>query len=109
MISDSLKEEIKRKVSPKKLYKLILFGSHAYGDPDEASDIDLLVVLNSAEMPRNYKERSSNYLEINRLLRDINKKVSMDLVVMTKAQWEKFIELDSGFYREIKLKGINLI
>jgi len=109
MISDSLKDEIIKKVSPKKLHKLILFGSYAYGDPSEASDIDLLVVLNSDEMPRNYREKSSNYLEINRLLRDINKKVSMDLMVMTKAQWEKFIELNSGFSREITLKGIHLI
>ena len=109
MISDSLKDEIIKKVSPKKLHKLILFGSYAYGDPSEASDIDLLVVLNSDEMPRNYREKSSNYLMINRLLRDINKKVSMDLMVMTKAQWEKFIELDSGFSKEINLKGIHLI
>jgi hypothetical protein len=43
------------------------------------------------------------------LKEEIKKKVSMDLMVMTKAQWAKFIELDSGFYREIKLKGINLI
>jgi len=109
MISDSLKDEIIKKVLPKKLHKLILFGSYAYGDPSEASDIDLLVVLNSDEMPRNYREKSSNYLEINRLLRDINKKVSMDLMVMTKPQWEKFIELDSGFSKEINLKGIHLI
>ena len=109
MISDSLKDEIIKKVSPKRLHKLILFGSHAYGDPGEASDIDLLVVLNSDEIPRNYEERSLNYLEVNRLLRDINKRVSMDLMVMTKAQWEKFIELDSGFSKEITLKGIHLI
>jgi predicted nucleotidyltransferase len=109
MISDSLKDEIIKKVSPKRLHKLILFGSHAYGDPGEASDIDLLVVLNSDEIPRNYEERSLNYLEVNRLLRDINKRVSMDLMVMTKAQWKKFIELDSGFSKEITLKGIHLI
>ena len=109
MISDSLKDEIIKKVSPKRLHKLILFGSHAYGDPSEVSDIDLLVVLNSDEIPRNYEERSLNYLEVNRLLRDINKRVSMDLMVMTKAQWEKFIELDSGFSKEITLKGIHLI
>jgi len=110
MISDSLKDEIIKKVSPKRLHKLILFGSHAYGgDPSEASDIDLLVVLNSDEIPRNYEERSLNYLEVNRLLRDINKRVSMDLMVMTKAQWKKFIELDSGFSKEITLKGIHLI
>ena len=109
MISDNLKDEIIKKVSPKRLHKLILFGSHAYGDPSEASDIDLLVVLNSDEIPRNYEERSLNYLEVNRLLRDINKRVSMDLMVMTKAQWKKFIELDSGFSKEINLKGIHLI
>ncbi|MBW2431844.1 MAG: nucleotidyltransferase domain-containing protein [Deltaproteobacteria bacterium] len=82
---------------------------NAYGDPSEASDIDLLVVLNSDKIPRNYEEKSLNYLEVNRLLRDINKRVSMDLMVMTKAQWEKFIELDSGFAKEINLKGIHLI
>ena len=109
MISDSLKQEIINNVSVKKPYKLILFGSYAYGSPGEASDIDLLVVLNSDEMPRTYKERSLNYLEINRLLRDINKKVSMDLLVMTKAQWDRFVERDSGFSREINSKGIILI
>jgi predicted nucleotidyltransferase len=109
MISDTFKEAIIKRVAHKKLYKLILFGSHAYGKSDDMSDIDLLVVLNTAEMPKTFKERSSNYLEVNRLLRDINKNVSMDLVVMTKAQWEKFLEQDSGFSREVNLKGVDLI
>jgi predicted nucleotidyltransferase len=109
MINDSLKEEIIKKASSTKPYKLILFGSHAYGSAGEESDIDLLVVLNTDEMPKSFKERYSNYLEVSRLLRDINKKVSMDLLVMTKAQWERFIELDSGFAKEVNSKGINLI
>ena len=108
MISANLKEEIIKKIAPKNPYKIILFGSHASGDFDDMSDIDLLVVLNKDEMPRTFKEKSSNYLEINRLLRDINKKVSMDLVVMTRAQWERFIEQDSGFAREVHSKGIHL-
>jgi predicted nucleotidyltransferase len=29
--------------------KIILFGSYAYGNPDEASDVDLLVVKDLAE------------------------------------------------------------
>jgi hypothetical protein len=33
----------------------------------------------------------------------------MDLLVMTKAQWERFIEQDSGFAKEVNSKGINLI
>ena len=109
MISERLKNEIIEKVSTRKPYKVILFGSRASGISNETSDIDLLIVLNTNEMPKSYKERSSNYLEINRLLRDINKKVSIDLVVMTKAQWERFNELDSGFSREVNSKGIHLI
>ena len=109
MISESLKKEIIEKISRKNPYKLILFGSHAYGVSDDTSDIDLLVVLNTTDMPKTFKERSSNYLEVNRLLRDINKKVSMDLMVMTKAQWERFLEKDSGFSREINSRGIVLI
>ena len=109
MISESLKKEIIEKISTKNPYKLILFGSHAYGVSDDTSDIDLLVVLNTNDMPKTFKERSSNYLEVNRLLRDINKKVSMDLMVMTKAQWERFLEKDSGFSREINSRGIVLI
>jgi len=109
MISDNLKKEILRKISPKKPYKVILFGSQASGHAEEESDIDLLIVLNTDVMPLSYKDKSSNYLEVNRLLRDLNKKVSMDLMVMTKAQWKRFVESDSGFSREINSKGISLI
>jgi len=109
MISDSIKEEIIGKLSPKKPYKLILFGSQAYGNTGQESDIDLLVVLNKKGIPATYKEKSDNYLEINRLLRRINKNISMDIMVMTKTQWERFIEMDSGFSREIMAKGVHLI
>jgi hypothetical protein len=30
-------------------------------------------------------------------------------VVMTKPQWERFIQQDSGFSRELNSKGIDLI
>jgi len=32
-------------------YKVILFGSHAWGEPTENSDIDLIVVTNDAFIP----------------------------------------------------------
>ena len=55
------------------------------------------------------KEKTENFLEVNRLLRDLNKRVAMDLVVMTRTQWERFIEMDSGFLREVQEKGLLLI
>jgi predicted nucleotidyltransferase len=37
-----LAERITREFSPE---KILLFGSHAYGNPNEESDVDLLVVM----------------------------------------------------------------
>ncbi len=52
-IPDGLLEEIVRRLvdglSPE---KIILFGSHAYGYPDENSDIDLLVIISQSGEPR---------------------------------------------------------
>jgi hypothetical protein len=35
--------------------------------------------------------------------------MAIDLVVMTRTQWEQFIEMDSGFAREIQSRGLPLI
>jgi hypothetical protein len=35
--------------------------------------------------------------------------MAMDLVVMTRTQWEQFVEMDSGFSREVQEKGQALI
>ena len=109
MIEDKVKKEIIGKISKKKPYKVFLFGSHAYGTPGEESDVDLLVVIDKEGIPKNYQEKSENYLGISRLLRDINKKISIDILVMTKTQWFEFINKKSGFSREILSRGIELI
>jgi hypothetical protein len=36
-------------------------------------------------------------------------KGAMDLVVMTCTQWERFVEMDSGFSRKVQEKGLLLI
>jgi predicted nucleotidyltransferase len=109
MIEDKVKKEIIGKISIKKPYKVLLFGSHAYGSPEKESDVDLLVVIDKEGIPETYQEKSENYLEISRLLRDINKKISIDILVMTKTQWFDFINKKSGFSREILSRGIELI
>lgn len=109
MIQDSLKQEIVNRIGPEKPYKVFLFGSHAHGKSDENSDIDLLVVLNKEGVPSSYKEKSTNYLKISRCLRSMNKRIPMDLLVMTKTEWEVFLEHNSGFSREIRSNGIELL
>jgi predicted nucleotidyltransferase len=86
-----------------------LFGSYAYGTVEKDSDIDLLVVIDKEGVPKTYQEKSENYLEISRALRSLNKKIPMDILVMTKTQWMEFVRKRSGFAREILEKGVELL
>jgi predicted nucleotidyltransferase len=109
MLSKGLQKEIVSRLSVKKPFKVILFGSRGRGEFDEGSDVDIIVVLNKQGIPHTFMEKTDNFLEVNRLVRDLNKRIAMDLVVMTRTQWERFVEMDSGFSREVQEKGMSLI
>lgn len=85
--------------------KVILFGSYAYGTPSEASDIDLMVVINSDFYPTTYQEKSDLYLQVARTIRDIRQQFSVDLIVHTNAMHQRFIEMNSLFAQEILQQG----
>ena len=109
MMYTQLQNEIVARLAAKKPLKVILFGSQTRDEFGEGSDVDLIVVLDKDGFPRTFKEKSENFLEVNRLLRDLNKRMAMDLVVMTRTQWERFVEMDSGFSREVQARGLPLI
>lgn len=92
-----------------KPFKVFLFGSYAYGKPGSDSDIDLLVVLDIDIPAKNFKERSENYLRISRALRDIERKVPIDLLVYTKPEFDRFIQMGSMFSKKIIEEGIEII
>jgi len=89
-------------------YLVILFGSYAYGSPNQDSDIDLIVVTNDDYMVHTFKEKTDLYIKVNGFIRDIARKVPVDLLVDTKPMYQKFIELQSSFTKEIVSKGIVL-
>lgn len=78
--------------------RVILFGSYAYGKPNQDSDVDLLVVMNSRERPN---------LRVARVLGAIYdvKNFPMDILVRTPAEIRKRIELRDPFIREILERG----
>ena len=45
-------------------YKIILFGSHVYGNPKKNSDIDLIVVLNNNDMPKTFKKKLNTHTQL---------------------------------------------
>ncbi len=76
--------------------KIILFGSHAYGKPNEDSDVDLLVI-----MP--FEGRNSQKaIEIRR---KIKTSLPLDLLVRTSKQVQERVEMEDFFMREITQKG----
>jgi len=102
---EELKPLIVERLKPLNPDKIILFGSYAYGTPNDESDIDLYVVTSDDFIPNSWEEKSSISKKFSRSLRDLRNQVAIDLIVHTKKMSEKFIELDSSFSKEIFEKG----
>jgi predicted nucleotidyltransferase len=100
--------EIIEQLRPIDPARVILFGSGANGAAADINDIDLLVVTQSSELPNSHRERESIYLEVAARLRDIRRKVSMDLIVHTRAMHERFLELNSLFAQEVLRSGVTI-
>jgi predicted nucleotidyltransferase len=88
--------------------RVILFGSHAYGNPSTDSDIDLIIVVPLDTFPSTHREKMDLYLHYNQFIKNFRKIVPIDLIVYTKATYKKFIELNSMFSREIISRGVIL-
>ncbi len=102
---DSILDEIKDRLIPDGIEKLILFGSYAHGLPTEESDIDLLVVTSDQNIPSSFAEKSKIYLRIARKIDAIRRRFPVDLMVHTHPMHQKFLDLDSMFCREIMKNG----
>jgi len=103
-----LKKEIVERLKPLNPDKIILFGSYAYGEPNEDSDIDLYVVTNDNFLPKSWREKNNLYLKVSRLLRSLREKVAIDLIVHTKKMHELLSKQNSNFYKYDLKKGIIL-
>lgn len=106
---DVLKHEIVERLRPLDPDKIILFGSYAYGTPNEDSDIDLYVVTKDEFIPQSWKEKSEIHLKIARAIQDILQKYPTDLITHTRSMHQKFTELNSSFAKEIMSKGISIL
>jgi predicted nucleotidyltransferase len=91
---------IVEKVHPE---KIILFGSYAYGEPDEHSDFDLLVIRHGIS-----SSKESN-IEIRRALRDVDAPpASFTLLSRTPEEFEAKLKEGSFVYHDIAEKGVVL-
>lgn len=77
--------------------RIILFGSHAAGRADEGSDIDLLIVKDTAERPIDRR------IQVERLLSD--RRVALDLHVYTPQEIWDLYGAGSPFIEEVLETG----
>ena len=82
--------------------KIILFGSYAYGTPNENSDIDLLVIKNiPANETRDFRITLKKALWVK--LGKHN--YTFDIIVDNEKRIQERIYLGDLFYKEIYTKG----
>ena len=104
-VKNSYIDKIMEKLTTLDVYKVILFGSYAKDKEDEESDIDLLIVLDENTLPKNYDEWLEIKMKVRRILREINKKVAIDLLVYTRPQYELLKKEMNSFQKEIHESG----
>lgn len=99
MITPEIIEEVKNRLikvyNPVEIY---LFGSYAWGIPDEESDLDLLIVVDESDLPR-HKRGKAGYEALWGLC------IAKDLLIYTKAEFEKKVEDQTSLACKVHEKG----
>jgi len=95
---DLIKEITRRLVAEFQPEQVILFGSHAWGTPNDDSDIDLCVIVSESDEPP-IERAVRGY----RCLRGLG--VSKDILVKTRAEIERYYSVYASLERQILEQG----
>ena len=91
-----LTQRIVRSYAPE---RIVLFGSYAYGTPDEDSDVDLLIVKDTPEPPLERR------VAVRRLLRDATRTTPIEVLVMTPEELRERVDIGDQFFKAIVERG----
>ena len=76
--------------------KIVLFGSHARGNPDAESDVDLLVLMEFEGLPQD---------QAYRIRMELPRRFPLDLIVRRPREVERRVQMGDFFLREALEKG----
>jgi len=93
-----LEEAVRRIVAALHPEAIYLYGSHAYGEPHEDSDVDLLIVVPNSSLPP-HKRATIAYRVLRRLF------LPVEVKVVTRAEFEHRSHWVSSIERVVKEKG----
>jgi len=98
-VQAAIKEIVRRLVAEHQPRKVILFGSHAYGEPNEDSDIDLLIIT----------ETTQPFLRRLDLVRHsaagAHPRIPFEPIVLTPEEVEQRLDVGDQFIAEIIERG----
>ena len=79
--------------------RIILFGSYAYGNPNEDSDIDFLIIKRTDERP------IDRWMSVCTLVSDRTRRIPFEPIVITPEELEERMRRGDQFFEEIVSKG----
>ncbi len=85
---------------------IVLFGSYAYGSPNENSDLDFYLVTKDDFVPDSFDKMMELKLSVSKLVRDFQKFIPIDIIAHTKPMSEKFKLSQNYLYKDIFTKGV---
>ncbi|MBI5879268.1 MAG: nucleotidyltransferase domain-containing protein [Chloroflexi bacterium] len=97
-----LDELVRRIVDAYQPERIILFGSMAHGNPDDDSDVDMLIVKDTTEPPLERR------VHVRRLAADAHRRVPFSPLVLTPDELASRIAARDAFYADILRSGIVL-
>jgi len=97
-----LKQIVRRIVEAYAPDKIILYGSYAYGTPGPDSDIDLLIIKETAEPPR------ERWFTVCDALWSLPTASPVEPLVVTQAELAGRLQLGDQFFQEIVSRGKTL-
>jgi predicted nucleotidyltransferase len=93
---------VKRIVEEYQPLRVILFGSHVWGQPTEDSDIDLLIVKETSD------RLTERWVKVRKLIADPTRRIPVEPIVMTPGEVDRRIARGDQFFREIVACGKNV-
>ena len=102
MISkQTINEIVNRLVKAYSPLEVYLFGSYAWGKPDEESDLDFLIIVEKSEL-KTYKRPLRGYDALDEL------RIAPEIIVYTKNEFEKRLSNPTTLAHKIKHQGEQL-
>jgi predicted nucleotidyltransferase len=105
MKNETIISDLVENLKPADPYKIVLFGSCARDEMTADSDIDLMVVLDNDDVARTYTERTQKELAVRKLVREINYKVALDILVYSKKELNILKDYGNFFIEEVEKTG----